>query len=172
MNRIVRTFHGSPTGDMRGIDTLPVLAAREQFEDFIRYYISDKYSKCPDCDKPKVDEIIIEYRPDEEVYPYVVSYLTRGDDESHLLGSINIPFYDEKDDITSSFPTRDLFYQDIALKKYERALTSNLTGIMLLGFLRSDMNDDISIKLRCLHQEFKYLDDSDILRLYQIAKDE
>lgn len=171
MNRISRTFHGSPTGDMKGIDTLPVLAAREQFEDFIRCYIADKYSKCPSCDKPKVGEILVDYCPDDEVYPYLVSYLSKEDEKPHLLGSIDIPFYDEKCDIRGGFPTRDIFYQNVALKKYKQALTDNLTGTMLFWFLRSDMDDDISIKLRCLHQEFEYLDDSDILRLYQIAQE-
>lgn len=171
MHAIFRTFYGAPTGDMNNI-LMSGITSRERLEKVVREHLADKYSKCPECDKPKVDEIIIEYRPDEEVYPYVVSYLTHGDDESHLLGSINIPFYDEKDDITSTFPTRDLFYQDIALKKYERALTSNLTGIMLFWFLRSNKRDEItSVKTKCLHAEFEHLDDQDIWELYRVCRE-
>lgn len=171
MKPIFRTFHGSPVGDMKGIDMLPVLSARKPFEDYIRYYIADKYSKCPGCDKPKVGEILVEYCPDDEVYPYLVSYLSKEDEKPHLLGSIDIPFYDEKGDIGGAFPTRDIFYQNVALKKYKQALADNLTGNMLFWFLRSDMDDDLAIKLRCLHQEFEYLDDCDLLRLYQIAQE-
>ena len=171
MHTIFRTFNGAFTGDMNNIH-MPGITSRKQLENIIREHIADKYSDCPECDKPKIDEIIIEYRPDEEVYPYVVSYLTTGDEESHLLGSINIPFYDEKDDITSSFPTRDLFYQDIALKKYERALTSNLTGIMVFWFLKSNKRGALaSIKTQCLHAEFEHLDDQDIWELYRICRE-
>lgn len=171
MHTIFRTFNGAFTGDMNNIH-MPGITSRKQLEKVIREHIADKYSDCPECDKPKIDEIIIEYRPGEEVYPYVVSYLTTGDEESHLLGSINIPFYDEKDDITSSFPTRDLFYQDIALKKYERALTSNLTGIMVLWFLGSNRRGEITpVKTKCLHAEFGYLDDQDIWELYRVCRE-
>lgn len=171
MHAIFRTFYGAPTGNMNNI-LMSGIMSRERLEKVVLEHLADKYRKCPECDKPKVDEIIIEYRPDEEVYPYVVSYLTHGDDESHLLGSINIPFYDEKDDITSSFPTRDLFYQDIALKKYERALTGNLTGIMLFWFLRSNKRGELaSVKTKCLHAEFEHLDDQDIWELYRVCRE-
>lgn len=171
MHAIFRTFYGAPTGDMNNI-LMPGITSRERLEKVIREHIADKYSKCPECDKPKIDDIIIKYRPDEEVYPYVVSYLTRGDDEPHLLGSINIPFYDEKRDITSPFPTRDLFYQDIALKEYENALTGNLTGIMVFWFLRSNKRGELaSVKTRCLNAEFEHLDDQDVWELYRVVRE-
>ena len=167
MHAIFRTFRGAYTGDMNNI-MLNSVTTRERLEKVIRSYIPSKYQKSPSFDVPKIDEIIVEYRPGEEVYPYVVFYLTHEDAEPHIVGSIDVPFYDQKEDITTKFPSKDIFYQKIALGKYREAFTDTLAGELLFWSMRYNRGRNQGT---CISSVFEYLDDQDVWELHRVIRE-
>ena len=167
MHTIFRMFYGAPTGDMNNI-LLNGVTTRNGLEKVIREYITNKYDKSPKIDVPKIDDIIIEHLPKEEVYPYRVSYLSKGDPEPHLVGSITDPFYDEKNDITSSFPSLDQFYQRIALKQYKEAFTETLAGSLLFSAMKHNRGNNQGDTVVSV---FTHLDNNDVWELYRVLRE-